>query len=165
MVTEWNNVQVLLDSGLPVFGDRIEIERSFGLYQHWALSLGGETVVNFRQGPGDEMYNLVVPVVVTKPGTEHGEIKQEIKIMSEALYVVVGSSKVRINNGDDEKHFSSQEDWPTMQEVQANISEFQVKWPKYDLINNNCECFVNYARYGERYSDQTQVRAILKQYE
>ena len=136
----------------PAFGDRIEIERGKGRYQHWALSLGGKDVMNFNStGSGD----TVVSIFITKDG--------KARIISQELQVVAGSSLFRINNGDDDRHFGSPGlpgGWPTRQKVLDNTSEFQELYPKYRLVRNNCECFVNYARYGERYS--TQARNILR---
>ncbi len=130
MVTEWTTSTTLE----PIFGDRIEMSRSFGLYKHWALYMGNDIVVNF--------------INVDNPRSKKKADK--VKVQQSNLYDTIGRSSWRIDNSDDVHLYQP----ATRTEVTGRIQEFVDIWPNYNLVGNNCEHFVNYCRYGERYSLQ-----------
>ncbi|XP_039642817.1 phospholipase A and acyltransferase 4-like isoform X2 [Perca fluviatilis] len=66
-------------------GDLIEIDR--WMYQHWAIYIGGEEVVNFAPPNGD--------IALEHP---KGQVKRE------KIWEVVGNDKFKINNLLDDKY-------------------------------------------------------------
>ncbi len=130
MVTDWSRRKTLE----PAFGDRIEMSRWFGLYNHWALYIGNDIVVNF--------------INVDNPSSKKKADK--VKVQQSKLKDTIGRSKWRINNSDDVYLFQP----ATRADVTRRIQKFKDIWSDYNLKANNCKHFVNYCRYGEKYSLQ-----------
>ncbi|TDG99116.1 hypothetical protein EPR50_G00208960 [Perca flavescens] len=117
-------------------GDLIEISR--GMYQHWAIYIGGEEVVNFTPPDDDIAWK-----------SPHGQVKRE------KIWEVVGKDKFKINNLLDNKYQPRERDII----VKEACSMVGLEMP-YHLISCNCEHFVTYLRYG--IAESTQVATAAK---
>ncbi|KAF1374431.1 hypothetical protein PFLUV_G00229020 [Perca fluviatilis] len=117
-------------------GDLIEIDR--GIYNHWALYIGGEEVVNFALPDDDIAWK-----------SPKGQVKRE------KIWKVVGNDKFKINNLLDNKYQPRERDIIVKDAVRMVGLELP-----YHLISCNCEHFVTYMRYG--IPESTQVAEAAK---
>ncbi|XP_039641338.1 phospholipase A and acyltransferase 4-like [Perca fluviatilis] len=104
--------------------DLIEISR--GIYNHWAIYIGGEEVVNFAP-PNDD-------IAWKSP-------KEQVK--REKIWEVVGNDSFKINNLLDDKYQPRERDII----VKEACSMVGRKMP-YSIVKYNCEHFVTDLRYG-----------------
>ncbi|XP_039641337.1 phospholipase A and acyltransferase 4-like [Perca fluviatilis] len=104
--------------------DLIEISR--GIYNHWAIYIGGEEVVNFAPPNGD--------IAWKSP-------KEQVK--REKIWEVVGNDSFKINNLLDNKYQPRERDII----VKEACSMVGLKMP-YSIVKYNCEHFVTELRYG-----------------
>ncbi|XP_072016684.1 phospholipase A and acyltransferase 2-like [Amphiura filiformis] len=131
VVSEWVSSGKKLS---PVYGDRIEMNRWLGVYQHWALYIGNDIVVNFTD-------------VENPSGKKKAD---KVKIIQSDMYKTIATSSARINNSDDAKYFKP----ANRDEVNKRIQKFMDTRPGYNVKTNNCEHFVNYCRYEVAFSKQ-----------
>ena len=148
-------------------GDRLEIELEEDnilskIYSHWGI------VIKMTSSNVDYMEFTGPP---TTPGA--GAIAQvagHIASVSSTSATQSGSppsfkeknvteitTKVRVNNKRDSTKTPSTEE--EMQRRIKDVSDHASMFPEmvdpYNSVTNNCEHFVNYIRYGEKFSDQT----------
>ncbi|KAF1374428.1 hypothetical protein PFLUV_G00228990 [Perca fluviatilis] len=117
-------------------GDLIEIFR--GMYQHWALYIGGEEVVHFTPPNGDIALETI------------GKVKRE------KIWKVVGNDRFKINNLLDNK-YQPRECYIILKEACSMVG---LKMP-YSIVNSNCEHFVTDQRYGIPESRQVTTAATI----
>lgn len=72
------------------------------------------------------------------------------------------STKVRVNNDSDARYTPASE--KTIQSRIESVRNIDGLLAPYHAVTNNCEYFVNYIRYGERFSSRTKqiVATILR---
>ncbi|KAH9488127.1 Phospholipase A and acyltransferase 3 [Bulinus truncatus] len=132
----------------PKKGDRIEIKRTF--YSHWALYIGDDKVIHMR-GVGNASVNSTSTTLFSICGVKFD--KAEVAI--DEIWDVIGDDKAYVNNSRDST-------WNPFDE--AGIIREAMKYighVKYSVIFANCECFVNWCRYGKWISDQGDTPEIM----
>ncbi|XP_039641336.1 phospholipase A and acyltransferase 4-like [Perca fluviatilis] len=106
-------------------GDLIEISR--GIYQHWAIYIGGMEVVHLTTPNSDFWMALDTT----------GKVKRE------NIRDVVGNDRFKVNNLLDDKYQPRERDII----VKEACSMVGLKMP-YCIVTRNCEHFVTDLRYG-----------------
>ncbi|XP_039642958.1 phospholipase A and acyltransferase 4-like [Perca fluviatilis] len=117
-------------------GDLIEIDR--GIYQHWAIYIGGMEVVHLTTPNGDIALETI------------GKVKRE------KIWKVVGNDRFKINNLLDDKYQPRERDII----VKEACSMVGLKM-RYSIVNSNCEHFVTDLRYGIPESRQVTTAAAI----
>uniref|UniRef100_A0A8D0DBI5 LRAT domain-containing protein n=1 Tax=Sander lucioperca TaxID=283035 RepID=A0A8D0DBI5_SANLU len=116
-------------------GDLIEIDR--GMYQHWALYIGGMEVVHLTT-PSDSSGSSLMALDI-----DVGQVKRE------KIWEVVGNDNVKVNNLLDYKH-QPHESYIIVKEACSMVG---LELP-YSIFTKNCEHFVTDLRYGKPESRQ-----------
>lgn len=128
-------------------GDLLEINR--GLYNHWAVYIGGHEVVhltglNRRKNQNDTRGNFF---------TISGIKYDTAAVSRESFWNVVLGSRVRVNN-------ETCRGCPVRsdRDIVATALEFtkQTK-AEYHVLRNNCEHFATYCRYQRAFSRQSEA--------
>uniref|UniRef100_A0A8D0A5U1 LRAT domain-containing protein n=1 Tax=Sander lucioperca TaxID=283035 RepID=A0A8D0A5U1_SANLU len=122
-------------------GDLIEIDR--GMYQHWALYIGGMEVVHLTT-PSSSGFALMVldsPI---------GKVKRE------KIWEVVSNDSFKVNNLLDYKH-QPHESYIIVKEACSMVG---LELP-YSIFTKNCEHFVTDLRYGKPESRQVGILWLL----
>ncbi|XP_075926442.1 phospholipase A and acyltransferase 1-like [Petromyzon marinus] len=122
----------------PRPGDLIEIFRA--AYQHWALYLGEELVVN------------IVPHDSGAPAcsaSAKSVLSRRAVVRLQCLADAVGPDAFRVNNKYDDRHAPL-----PAAEIVRRARSLVGRDVSYDLLGSNCEHFVTLLRYGEAVSDQ-----------
>lgn len=116
-------------------GDVIFVNR--GLYKHYGVYVGNDTVIHFSGGSNGELS------------------AQKACILKTSLEKFRKDGKIQVENRQNmqEKSFSPRE--TVMRAMNAVGSEKG----KYSLIWNNCEHFANWCKYGEKRSVQVEKAA------
>ena len=85
-------------------------------------------------------------------------VGEDLKILMVSLFELAGWCAIRINNGDDERFDLKEHNVPDKQVVWMRYKEFVETWPQhmYKKTNHN-ETFVNFCRYGNRFSHEANV--------
>ncbi|XP_028422628.1 retinoic acid receptor responder protein 3-like isoform X1 [Perca flavescens] len=113
-------------------GDLIEIDR--GIYQHWAIYIGGMQVVHLTTPNGDSSSSgsslMVLDSLI-------GKVKRE------NIWEVVGNNSFKVNNLLDDK-YQPRESYIIVKEACSMVG-LKVR---YSIMNSNCEHFVTELRYG-----------------
>ncbi|XP_076605115.1 phospholipase A and acyltransferase 4-like [Chaetodon auriga] len=137
------DIKEVLRSAKP--GDLIEILH--GLYQHWAIYIGGNDVVHL--GPQDKDYgsssNLMIILNI-----------DNAKVKRQNIWEVVGSCKCRINNLLDQK-YRPRDRHIIVAEAQRLVGR---ECP-YGVFTQNCEHFVTGLRYNKPESQQVERAAAV----
>uniref|UniRef100_A0A8D0A0Z8 LRAT domain-containing protein n=1 Tax=Sander lucioperca TaxID=283035 RepID=A0A8D0A0Z8_SANLU len=119
-------------------GDLIEIDR--GMYQHWALYIGGMEVVHLTT-PSDSSGSSLMALDI-----DVGQVKRE------KIWEVVGNDNVKVNNLLDYKH-QPHESYIIVKEACSMVG---LELP-YSTFTRNCEHFVTDLRYGKPESRQVVI--------
>ncbi|XP_072243285.1 phospholipase A and acyltransferase 4-like [Leuresthes tenuis] len=127
---------------MPELGDLIEIFR--GLYQHWAVYVGGGFVVHFVQEGGSGFSS-------SSSSSGSGSGKAAF-VRKEKLQRVVGTSRWKVSNKLDHK-YTPRSPEKIVREARANVDQKR----SYSLFTYNCEHFANEMRYGEQESGQADL--------
>ncbi|MCR4713049.1 MAG: lecithin retinol acyltransferase family protein [Treponemataceae bacterium] len=122
-----NNISNLINKPLP--GDVLSVDR--GLYKHYGVYVGNNTVVHFSGGSEHELSvrNACIRKTTLDDFCKDGEVQ------------------IEANNA---KSYSRKE--TVMRALNAVGSEKG----KYSLFWNNCEHFANWCRYGKKHSAQVE---------
>jgi hypothetical protein len=140
IMTEMSNKRYNLEKELSDFlatveeGDILRFER--GLYKHYAIYWGHARV--------DGVYQ---PAVVDIDGE-----RTTYQVAVASLLKVAGTSLVSIDNFLDKEHRPL-----AMEEIRRRVTaviQRRQNWPDYNLVTNNCEHFVTWARNGCKVSQQ-----------
>uniref|UniRef100_A0A8D0D8T8 LRAT domain-containing protein n=1 Tax=Sander lucioperca TaxID=283035 RepID=A0A8D0D8T8_SANLU len=125
-------------------GDLIEIDR--GMYQHWALYIGGMEVVHLTT-PSDSSGSSLMALDI-----DVGQVKRE------KIWEVVGNDNVKVNNLLDYKH-QPHESYIIVKEACSMVG---LELP-YSTFTRNCEHFVTDLRYGKPESRQVGILILSGQ--
>ncbi|XP_031136275.1 phospholipase A and acyltransferase 4-like [Sander lucioperca] len=126
-------------------GDLIEIDR--GMYQHWALYIGGMEVVHLTT-PNDDSSSSGSSLMALD--IDVGQVKRE------KIWEVVGNDNVKVNNLLDYKH-QPHESYIIVKEACSMVG---LELP-YSTFTRNCEHFVTDLRYGKPESRQVIKAAAI----
>ncbi|KAH9496475.1 Phospholipase A and acyltransferase 3 [Bulinus truncatus] len=131
-------------------GDRIQFKRRF--YSHWGIYIGGDCVIHMR-GVGNAPVNSAFTDIDGVYGIQFD--KAEVAI--DKIQDVINNDEAYVNNSRDST-------WKARDEGDIISSAMKLRGRiKYNIIFANCECFVNWCRYGKWLSDQVAgVALILK---
>ncbi|KAG7510792.1 hypothetical protein JOB18_031791 [Solea senegalensis] len=118
-------------------GDLIEIDR--GIYQHWAVYVGGHEVVHLVTADnGSEVLELLSIL-----NTSTAEVRRD------KLQEVVGCNKFIIKNLLDDQYKPREPDV-----IVRDACRMVGRYLRYNLVTHNCEHFVTNLRYGKPESRQ-----------
>ncbi|KAF1374430.1 hypothetical protein PFLUV_G00229010 [Perca fluviatilis] len=126
-------------------GDLIEIDR--GIYQHWAIYIGGMEVVHLTTPNDDSSSSGSSLMALDSP---IGKVKRE------KIWEVVGNDSFKVNNLLDDKYQPRERDII----VKEACSMVGLKMP-YSIFSSNCEHFVTDLRYGKAESRQVTTAATI----
>ncbi|KAM4576301.1 phospholipase A and acyltransferase 3-like [Odontesthes bonariensis] len=126
----------------PELGDLIEIFR--GIYQHWAVYVGGDFVVHFVQEGGSGFSSFSNSGFSIGSGDAKGAFVRKVKLRD-----AVEDNKWVVNNSLDHK-YTPYSPGEIVRRAHAKVGEEL----RYDLLTYNCEHFANEMRYGVKVSSQ-----------
>uniref|UniRef100_A0A0N5BI24 LRAT domain-containing protein n=1 Tax=Strongyloides papillosus TaxID=174720 RepID=A0A0N5BI24_STREA len=158
LITPWGRVEDLL--GIIQPGDNLECKVGTkignGVFQHWGTYIGAKNdiheVVHYSKGGTD---NEDQKSSITSFYFWFKNIGNDVSIRIDNLYDFSGESLVRINNSMDKNHK------PFPKEVIVERAKRRVGETEYDVLSNNCEHFVKWARYGLPISEQAIVAEAM----
>lgn len=113
----------------PMPGDVLSVNR--GIYKHYGVYVGNDTVVHFSGGEGFEL--SAKRACIRKTSLENFQKNDEIQIETRCC-----------------KSYSRKET------VMRALAAVGTEKGKYALPWNNCEHFANWCRYGEKRSSQVE---------
>ncbi|XP_022082947.1 retinoic acid receptor responder protein 3-like [Acanthaster planci] len=150
-VSDWRDstsVKALPSEARP--GDRLEFKRVCG-YSHWAIYIGEHdkiehAVIHFSLHEGALIFSALTC------SCSAGIASSQPEIRADSIETVLGNSgQVRINNSKDRDTAPFDTSIIVQTAKDKQKSETQ---PKYSLLRNNCEHFVNSCRYNQTVSEQ-----------
>ncbi|GMT24794.1 hypothetical protein PFISCL1PPCAC_29204, partial [Pristionchus fissidentatus] len=147
-------------------GDLIEFRRVVNIgstqqrvYTHWAIFVGTldgrPRIVHLSTENGD-FDNLPTSMADSLPAV-HAKIMSgnSAEVRCDLLEVAAAGDLVRLNNGDDARVS------PLIKEVAVHRATLKLGTRDYHILNNNCEHFVKWCRYGKLYSGQATLAKTL----
>ena len=132
-------------------GDRLEFSRAGDLYSHWGIYVGAyngieHAVIDFGMFEGG--------VAFSKKKASGSAVSAGTKpeIRANSIREVLGTSgKVRINNSKDKEQMPLSDKDIVQRAKKMHRQQVQID---YNLLQSNCEHFVNLCRYDKPTSDQ-----------
>ena len=113
----------------PMPGDVLSVNR--GIYKHYGVYVGNDTVVHFSGGEGFEL--SAKRACIRKTSLENFRKNDEIQIETRCC-----------------------ESYSRKETVMRALGAVGTEKGKYALTWNNCEHFANWCRYGEKHSSQVE---------
>ena len=110
-------------------GDVLSVNR--GIYKHYGVYVGNDSVVHFSGGEGFELY--AKRACIRKTSLENFQKNDEIQIETRCC-----------------------ESYSRKETVMRALGAVGTEKGKYALTWNNCEHFANWCRYGEKRSSQVE---------
>ncbi|KAK2826732.1 hypothetical protein Q5P01_020946 [Channa striata] len=126
-------------------GDLIEIYR--GVYQHWAVYIGGHEVVHFVTPDADSSGTLNA---ILSLDSNIAEVRRQ------KIWEVAGSNKFRINNLLDDEYEPRDR-----RLIVRDACRMVGRVMPYSLATYNCEHFVTELRYGKPESRQVKKAVTI----
>ncbi|GMS95965.1 hypothetical protein PENTCL1PPCAC_18140 [Pristionchus entomophagus] len=159
---EWEELAVRL-----TLADLIEFRRVVNIgstkqrvYTHWAIYVGTleglPRIVHLSTENGD--FDAMPTSVSDSLPAVHAKIMagNDAEVRSDSLESAADGDLVRINNGDDARVP------PLIREIAVHRATLKLGTRDYHILNNNCEHFVKWCRYGRVYSGQaTLVKTLM----
>ncbi|GMR48466.1 hypothetical protein PMAYCL1PPCAC_18661, partial [Pristionchus mayeri] len=165
LCTEWMEWEVL--AVRLTLADLVEFRRVVNIgskqqrvYTHWAIFVGTldglPRVVHLSTEDGD--FDAMPTSVGDSLPAVHAKIMSgnNAEVRSDPLEVAAAGDLVRINNGDDARLP------PLIREIAVHRATLKLGTRDYHILENNCEHFVKWCRYGKLYSGQaTFVKTLM----